>query len=838
MEAAAQQGLEAMSGLQGMVAQAMQAQLEVLKGARQNHSHSDILLPPDSAAAVLLDGILQIRWQVDSYIETSYGTEKEREDAKAIITSSLLAFEARKLVFQAMQGGSAEERLEREDAKNLFDRLDVVLNLETRGGLLDATIPLLIIEEVLERLPIEACSLHFTFIESRILDLTKGLQPGKGKGLIVLRMCNELIRRLSRPTRQHTVFAGRILSLLSSVLPLGERSGVNLRGDFNVDNKTTWEEVTVAETIAEEEDEMVTEEEKVEVTAKEKVEEEEEEAGEQNRSSNKEKEIASDEIMMNLINDSTFYVLFWKAQVWFSNPTLLFAAEDEQNVDFPKMVEDPVQDGTKTAMRSFRKATRCILSVFGAVERREKELVGKAGDKKGDGEQARGSNPASNTTELPDAGQNLDEVISKKRKLDVQDGSESNKADDAFFPKYLTGRNLFEYELRDATFRKHVLAQYLILFQYLLSFSQSQKEKAKGWRNQLLANASSKYTLEESDIGWIRDTWKEIIYLLREIPPEGKIFSDSITQILKREARWTNWKADSCPTIDRRVLSDDEIAAFARARKALALPMRSYPHTVGTAALSRLWQDGVRKPEPIMRTMENEEGVEVQVQSDGLEDLEFGPRIPSLETYSSQIAKTEEQQEKRRRELGWESPSVYFVAINMPQEKRQSERKRIERESKDETLRELEQMRILQAWRASRLARGSHLDRFSKMKIDDVTPAVGIRIDDITRLMKAIHDKEKKRDEVQGAAAAAAAPALVDAGSKRAGDVEMKGVDAVPSVDSEMAKLVKTEGTPTAEGEDEHAENVTVPKVEEKASSDDNFKEEHPNQDVDTSMQS
>jgi hypothetical protein len=57
--------------------------------------------------------------------------------------------------------------------------------------------------------------------------------PGKGKGLVLLRMCNVLLRRLSKET--NTVFCGRILMFLANTFPLCERSGVNLRGDFNND---------------------------------------------------------------------------------------------------------------------------------------------------------------------------------------------------------------------------------------------------------------------------------------------------------------------------------------------------------------------------------------------------------------------------------------------------------------------------------------------------------------------------------------------------------------------------------------------------------------------------
>lgn len=57
--------------------------------------------------------------------------------------------------------------------------------------------------------------------------------PGRGKGLVLLRMCNILLRRLSKET--DTEFCGCILMFLANIFPLCERSGVNLRGDFNND---------------------------------------------------------------------------------------------------------------------------------------------------------------------------------------------------------------------------------------------------------------------------------------------------------------------------------------------------------------------------------------------------------------------------------------------------------------------------------------------------------------------------------------------------------------------------------------------------------------------------
>jgi len=48
--------------------------------------------------------------------------------------------------------------------------------------------------------------------------------PTKGKGLILLRFCNELLRRVSKT--ENTVLCGKILMFLASVFPLTERSGI------------------------------------------------------------------------------------------------------------------------------------------------------------------------------------------------------------------------------------------------------------------------------------------------------------------------------------------------------------------------------------------------------------------------------------------------------------------------------------------------------------------------------------------------------------------------------------------------------------------------------------
>ena len=58
--------------------------------------------------------------------------------------------------------------------------------------------------------------------------------------LCLLRMCNALLRRLSKT--QNSVFCGKILVFLSFTFALSERSAVNLTGKANETNVTVFED--------------------------------------------------------------------------------------------------------------------------------------------------------------------------------------------------------------------------------------------------------------------------------------------------------------------------------------------------------------------------------------------------------------------------------------------------------------------------------------------------------------------------------------------------------------------------------------------------------------------
>ncbi|KAJ3181210.1 hypothetical protein HDU87_001339 [Geranomyces variabilis] len=128
------------------------------------------------------------------------------------------------------------------DDSALFDRVYDLLDTAlccTEAGIQDQSLPFGLIEDFLDVLTINGTDRVVDYLESRADRLTVNIDPKKGKGLTLLRLCNEILRRLSNTI--NTVTAGRILMFMANVYPLAERSGVNMRGDFNTKNETHYE---------------------------------------------------------------------------------------------------------------------------------------------------------------------------------------------------------------------------------------------------------------------------------------------------------------------------------------------------------------------------------------------------------------------------------------------------------------------------------------------------------------------------------------------------------------------------------------------------------------------
>jgi len=101
-----------------------------------------------------------------------------------------------------------------------------------------------------------------------------------------------------------------------------------------------------------------------------------------------------------------------------------------------------------------------------------------------------------------------------------------------YFAKYLTSPNLLELQLSDSNFRRYILLQFLIMFQYLDTPVKFKQETQK---------------LSEEQTSWTTEASERVYQLLEATPPDGAAFAKSIRHILKREELWSNWKNEGCP---------------------------------------------------------------------------------------------------------------------------------------------------------------------------------------------------------------------------------------------------------------------------------------------------
>lgn len=228
------------------------------------------------------------------------------------------------------------------------------------------------------------------------------------KSLVILRSCNELLRRLSRA--EDTVFCGRVFIFLFQSFPLGDKSAVNLRGEYHTENVTTFDEIS--KPTAEEKQEMdvdvpdekkdsaVTEGGNVQEAAAPSTEESQETTPDSQKhpkvtvSEDKKKDTENKTNADKPVDLDVLYPMFWGLQAYFSSPTKMF---------------DPQHFST------FKTGLESTLSAFKSVNT---DLEAKS---------SRGSE---------------DRRPGKRKRSD--DGAEIASS---FNPKYLTSRDLFDLEV-------------------------------------------------------------------------------------------------------------------------------------------------------------------------------------------------------------------------------------------------------------------------------------------------------------------------------------------------------------------------------------------------------
>jgi len=317
-----------------------------------------------------------------------------------------LEISARKIFYDVVSSITSDEAAFTE-LWNLLDILVIFCEVEEKLGL---NLPWVLIEELVESQTTDSCRLIFDYLEARRERLIQRNYPAIS--LVVLRTCNELLKRLSRA--EDPAFCGRVFFYLFQVFPLGDHSATNMRGEFHVDNVTTFEEESESLPL-EDGAADVMDVESVPQIAK-------------DTTSAKDKVATQQPVTMTPAdavekqNTSEFYSTFWRLQQDFSVPTRLF--QDEHFKVFKSGLEE-------------------TLIKFGA-------------------------------TTVVQTKTSAEEPRGLKRKLGDEGKS---KYHDTYNPKYLTSRDLFELELSDLTFQRHIFVQTLIVIDFLLSLTEAAKKK-------------------------------------------------------------------------------------------------------------------------------------------------------------------------------------------------------------------------------------------------------------------------------------------------------------------------------------------------------------------------
>lgn len=139
------------------------------------------------------------------------------------------------LAFRERLLAISEARLPQDGLQRL---LDTALLLAGHG-VVDPSLPAVLMEDYMDTSPAWGSQPVLGYLQQHMESLGQDVSSARGRGLVLLRLCNELIRRT--PKASEAAFCGEILLFLSKLFPSGERSGVNLRGNFNLDNVTLVE---------------------------------------------------------------------------------------------------------------------------------------------------------------------------------------------------------------------------------------------------------------------------------------------------------------------------------------------------------------------------------------------------------------------------------------------------------------------------------------------------------------------------------------------------------------------------------------------------------------------
>ncbi|KAL1311353.1 hypothetical protein AAFC00_001527 [Neodothiora populina] len=463
---------------------------------------------------------------------------------------------ARKIFYETLNLTSIND----DEFVRIWDLLDLLL-LCREMGQCEPILAFYLIEELLDSQTTEGCRVVFDYLESRRERLVQ--QDFHKTNLALLRSCNELLKRLSRA--EDAVFCGRIFFYLFQTFPLGDKSSVNLRGEFHTENVTSFEQEIPDSPPS---DSMVG-------------------VDESTKPADNDEPDTKDKAKKN--ENSKLYPVFWRLQNDFSEPTRLF--NDENFGPFKESLE-------RTIARF--KATPVIVTKSG-----------------------------------------VDSQRGTKRKYGQQTGDHYANN---YNPKYLTSRDLFELEMSDLAFQRHILVQGLILIDFLLSLTERSKKR---WAEIEKTSGKSsnkallyRYTLSEDNEKWVLATRSAIAEFLQS-GPEGKYYYRMVETVLARDKNWVRWKLESCPSIVKDAVTPKENAESQAGAKQATTNKRMKAKPAGAIDVSFLAEvDNVkgleRLRDPSRFTAPSIEDLVKGIQNDEL-DLEMA--MTDEEKHSLEAAK-------------------------------------------------------------------------------------------------------------------------------------------------------------------------------------------------------
>lgn len=375
-----------------------------------------------------------------------------------------------------------------DDFVQIWNILDTIFLLaKQQDALCDTSLPYSFVEDLLDSQTIEGCSRVFDYLETR----KSYVQPAKGQGLnqVMLRACNELLRRLSRA--EDTVLCGRIFIFLFQCIPLGHRSSVNLRGDFHVENVTTYDDLNLRPREADTDMEI------------------DDAQGSDIRSSGSVDEGESAETKKEL---DTLYPKFWSMQSYFASPTELFSPI--AMLDFRTSIEDTLktfQAVSSSPTTSSMTVSMDLDTVPRGTKRKRSDLNGAA-----HASQTSAFNP---------------KYLTNRDLFSLE-------LHDVEFRRHVLVQTL-------------IVLDFLLMInspeKKRLDELTNDPSKRPPNTNKNASVLYENFKLEENDKTWIVDTRKEIERLL----DDDKLYLRMVNTVLSRDRNWAFWKAIGCPPITR-----------------------------------------------------------------------------------------------------------------------------------------------------------------------------------------------------------------------------------------------------------------------------------------------